>query len=485
MAARSLRGVQDLVWDSPRYPRVLLLTCLVGMFSTTFTFTVVTVAFKTVAADLHTTPSVVAWVVTAPALAIAVSLPIFGRLGDVAGHRKVYLVGFAVAIVFNLLTAAAPNVVWLIVCRTIAQLAGTATWPSSYAMLFRHFPPHQRIRATAWATGALTTASVSGLVIGGPTISAFGWRPLFVAQAVLGILAIVPALVVLKPDERTKRAPIDVPGALLLAVTLFSLTFGINRITSDGPTLLPIALLAIFPLACLTLWKVEQRTPVPLLPLRLITNRQVQLVATATFLLGLGFTGAYVITPLLLQSVFGLSVTTTSLITACRTVSVASAAPVASRWGVRFGERRLLIGASIGITAGMVALAFGSITTVLAIVIAALVITGWTNGLASPSTVAMIANAVDQEDFGLASSVQQMANQMGAVVGIGLFTAIAANSVKPRPFAVGFIIAAGLAAMIPPLVARTARPVAISTPATVEAVDIEPSPEPEPEPEVT
>jgi len=94
------------IWDSPQYSRILLITCLVGMFSTTFTFTVVTVALKTVAHDLHSTPGVVAWVITAPALAIAVSLPVFGRLGDVAGHRRVYLIGFLVS------SAPAPSPSW-------------------------------------------------------------------------------------------------------------------------------------------------------------------------------------------------------------------------------------------------------------------------------------------------------------------------------------------------------------------------------------
>jgi MFS family permease len=419
------------------------------MFSTTFTYTVVTVALKTVATDLHSTPNVVAWVVTAPALALSVSLPIFGRLGDAQGHRKVYLVGIVTAILFNVLAAVATSAVWLITARTIAQVAGTATWPASYAMLFRYFPPDQRIRATAWASGTATAASVTGLVIGGPTISAFGWRPLFVAQALLAFLALLAAVVVLRPDQPRTRTPIDLAGAAVLAVSLFCLTLGINRMAADGPSPLPLALLVFFPLALVSLWKIERSRPAPLLPINLITNRQVQCVSGASLLLGFSYTGSFVVTPLLLQSVFGLSVLVTSIITAGRTLSVAGAAPFASRVGVRIGEKRLLMLSSLGVAAGMAALAFGTFIGALGVVVAALILTGFMNGHAQPSTVAMMGNAVDQEHFGLASSLQQMANQIGGVAGIGLFTAIAANSVSAPPFALGFVIAAGLMALIP------------------------------------
>jgi MFS family permease len=440
--------LRDRVWVSPRYPKVLLLTCLFGMFSTTFTFSVATVAFKQISHDLHTTPGVVAWVVTAPALASAVFLPIFGRLGDVHGHAKVYIGFLVVTILFNLLTAFSPNVGWLIAFRTVAQLTGTATWPSSYAMLFRHFAPHERIRATSWATATLTMSAVTGLVIGGPVISAFGWRPLFAIQSVLGLLGVVPALIVLKPDKPKNDKALDLPGAFLLAATLFCFTFGLNRTATDGVSPLSVTLLCAFPLLLAVLWRTEGRAAAPLLPVRLITNRHVQAVAAATFLLSLGFQGSFVVTPLLLQSVFGLSITLTSLVTACRTASIGAAAPLASRLGVRFGERPVIIVSSLVIAAGMLALAFGATTQQVTIVVAALVVTGFANGHATPANVAMMANAVEQETFGLASSLQQMANQTGAVLGIGLFTAIAADSNAPGPFAVGFVIAAGLATLV-------------------------------------
>src|SRR5689334_13621819 len=113
--------LQQRIQGSDNYPRMLLGTCLLGMYATTFTATILTVSVKRVATDLGSTPQVVAWVVTAPLLAQAIAMPILGRLGDIRGHRRVYLIGFSICALFSLLTAAAPNAGALIACRTIAQ----------------------------------------------------------------------------------------------------------------------------------------------------------------------------------------------------------------------------------------------------------------------------------------------------------------------------------------------------------------------------
>ncbi len=109
MSPPRLASVHARVRSPPRYPQLLLATCLVGMYSTTFTATVFSVAVKVVADDLDSTPQVVAWVVTAPLLAQAVAMPVLRRLGDIRGHRRVYLTGFSLAVVLCLATSAAWN----------------------------------------------------------------------------------------------------------------------------------------------------------------------------------------------------------------------------------------------------------------------------------------------------------------------------------------------------------------------------------------
>jgi MFS family permease len=295
-------SVHTRVRSSRRYPQLLLATCLVGMYSTTFTATVFSVAVKVVADDLDSTPQVVAWVVTAPLLAQAVAMPVLGRLGDIRGHRRVYLTGFSLAVVLCLATAAAWSAPSLIVLRTLAQVAGTATVPASFALLFRAFPPDQRVRAAAWASSTLAGASVTGLAFGGVIVDSVGWRPLFVIQAGLAALALLPATVVIEPDDEREPVTLDRAGAVALAVAAFSLAFGANRAAVWGPHPVVLALAAMLPAVCWLLVRIERVAPAPILPLELLRRRDMRVAGAASFLIQGSHMGSFIITPLLLQS---------------------------------------------------------------------------------------------------------------------------------------------------------------------------------------
>src|SRR5690606_6973612 len=114
---------------SGRYSRAVLLVALTGLFATTFPVTVLTLAIPTIARDFDTSQASLAWLVTLPVLASALALPVLGKLGDLHGHRKVFLAGFAVATVATALTATATTPGLLIAWRTFAQVAGSSTLP--------------------------------------------------------------------------------------------------------------------------------------------------------------------------------------------------------------------------------------------------------------------------------------------------------------------------------------------------------------------
>lgn len=434
---------RESLWAHPRYPRWLLLNCLVGLFSTSYTSTILAVSFKKVAENLDSTPGVISWVMLGPTLASAVAVPILGRLGDIKGHRRVYLWGFVISIVFNALAAAAPNPGWLIASRTIAQIGGSAIVPSSFAILFRAFPPDERVRAAAWVSAVFSGSSVAGLIIGGPMIDAFGWRPLFIMQAGLGLLALLPGIVLLKPDVDRKDVTLDYLGAVLLGSALFCLTFGINRLTKSGPRWWVVALLVAVPVVTWFFVRLEKRVPTPILPLALATDPSVATICGSAMLFGGGWVGTFVITPLLLQTVFGFGATATSFLTLARTLSITFAAPLATRAARRAGERKVLaIGAWV-VAVGLGLSAIGARTSTLAVVIVALVVTGLAWGHVQPATAATLANAVDEADFGLASSLQQMAASVGSVVGLGFISALAADTTDPSRFALAFAVATG------------------------------------------
>jgi MFS family permease len=426
--------------------RRILLTCLIGMFSTAFPATILTISVKAISVDLHSVPTTITWVTTAPLLAGAVATPVLGRLGDLRGQKRIFLFGLILAGVFAFLAGIAWNAASLIVFRTISQIGAAGTIPSTFAILFRCFPADERVRATSLASGVLASAAVIGVIIGGPMVDLFGWRPIFLIQAAITAASLLAAVMVLpKDDDGHTRRRIDLPGAAALAAATFTLTFGINRLGVWGPTLVPILSLVAFPFATVLLIVIERRATAPLLPLRVLSARNTQVVSGVSFLVGASWMGNLVITPLLLQSVMGLSAGITSLISVPRAGFVMLAAPIAGRLGARYGERKIVIYACAGLCAVLALMALGASLTMVAIITIALPLTGWAFGHSYPGLVSAMGHSVAPEDFGLATSLQQTSTQVGQVVGVGLFTALAANSVTAGPFVLVYLLSAGCA----------------------------------------
>ncbi|WP_420497212.1 MFS transporter [Parafrankia sp. FMc2] len=445
MPSATAQAGNDRPVGDPAQRRRVLLTCLTGMFATTFTATLLTVSLRTVADDLGSTVGVVSWAVTGSLFALAVAMPILGKIGDIRGHRRTFITGTALAVVFSAATALAWDATSLIAFRIIAQLAGSATIPASFAMLFAVFPPNERVRPSAWASGVLSGASVTGLAIGGVIIDLVGWRAVFSLQAIIAAVPLIAAIRVLPPDRGVRKVALDRAGAAVLALAVFAVTFGVNRAAVWGATPLVIILLtSVVPLFWL-LAVIERRSAEPVVPLELLAAREVRAAGLTSFMLSASHMGNFLVTPLLLQGRFGLSVTLTSVVTMCRTLSIALAAPSASWLGTRLGPR-LLASIAGGVYAlALILLAYGTMAGVLWVVIVGLIFSGLAFGHAQPPLIVIASHGASESNFGLVTSLQQTAGQIGGVVGTSLLSALVADTLDPGPFAVSYLIAAGFA----------------------------------------
>lgn len=431
---------------TPRGRAWVTAALLLGLFTTTFPSTILTIAVQPIAEDLHSLPSTVVWVTTAPLLAAAVTTPLFGRLGDLYGHRRVYVTGIVVAMTFALASALAWDATSLIAARTLSQTGAAATVPTAVALLFRLSPPAERMRASARVGATTSTAAVIGVVVGGPLVDVVGWRVIFVGQVVLCAAALTLSLLVVPADRRDRlRASLDVPGALCLAVATLALTFGVNRLAVWGLSPVPIACLVVAPVAVWVLVLVERRATSPLLPVRVLGSRNVRVITGASLLLGAGYMGNFVVTPLFLQGVLGLTAGVTSLLTVPRALSILIASPSAGRWGTRYGERRVIVVAGVSLTVVLGTMAVGAWAVSLVVVALAIALSGYAQGHINPALLAAQGAAVEPGDVGLAASLQQTGFQVGAVIGIGLFAALAGDATTAGPFALVFLLTAACA----------------------------------------
>lgn len=439
-----LSGLRSRLESSPNYRRWVLVTALTGMFATTFPVTILVVSLGDIAQDLGTTETVLAWVISAPLLASAVALPILGKMGDLYGQRRVFILGFAGATAAALLTALAWDPSALIGFRTLALVIGAATQPTSMALVISVYPAHERVKALGWWSLVAAGGPSVGLVIGGPLIDWVGWRPLFLIQAAMGAVVLLAATLVLKELRKHEPVKFDVAGSAALTLGAGALLVLLSQGPEWGwthPSLLACALLS--PIGLAWFYRVERDAAAPLLPLHYFTRRNFTASQLCGLFMGGAYMGGFVLSPLLTRFVLGYTLSQTALVMLLRPLTFSLSSPLGARMAMRIGERtNALIGTAM-MTAAMVSFALSALQTSLVFMIVGLVLQGVGNGVARPSLTASLTNAVDEKDVGIASASNRMLHQIGASFGIAVLTAIYGGSRAGASFARAHLVGAG------------------------------------------
>jgi MFS family permease len=435
---------------------LVLATVLLGNFAAGVVFTLLSVARQSIAENLHTRYSLVLWSFTIPTLTGAILAPALGRLGDMRGHRKLYLFGLAGGAVSSMLVGLSPNVYALIVFRTIAAAATTVLGPSSLAIIFRSFKKEQRALAMGFWSLVGAGAPVLGVLIGGPVVQRYGWRLMFLSQIPLFLGALVVAIKVI-PTMPTKAATaFDWRGALLLGGATLCVLLGANRGAEWGWThSFVISAFILCPVLVVAFVWWQQKAPSPLLPLRLLKVRNVSAGILAQMIAQFSYLGAglYLVNDLLVgKPFFHLTLTAASKATISRPIAFALIAPFAGAMAVAIGERIVAVVGMGLIATSMFLLASNPPGQSLGALRIAIAVSGLGMGMAAPSLSATVANAVPENLLGTIGAVQQLMVQMGAVLGTQTMVAIATSGGEGKPggyrnaFIVAFIVS--LAAVV-------------------------------------
>ena len=455
------------VRDSDRYRWWVLWSALAGLFAFGFTITIVAVSLGTIADDLGASETTLTWVVTGPFLALALSMPLFGRVGDLWGHRRVYLIGFLAYTVGTVLTALAWNAPALIALRVLAAIPGAATGPTSMALIMRAFPQRDRVKAMGWWALVAAGAPVLGLVAGGPAVDAFGWRAIFVGQAPLCVVALGLGIVVLRETPRAPREPIDLAGALTLAMAtvapLLALTLG-AEVGWRSPVV--VTLFVATPFLAWLFVRIERRAAHPLLPLSFFGRPNFTPSLVAQYASNFAYMGGFIVTPLLVQSAFSFSVAQTSLAMTARPLTFSLSAPICGYLAVRVGERRVSIIGCACVVVSMALFALGASAGILALIFVALAVSGLGLGASQPSLTTVVANTVEPEHLGVANGAQQMVAQIGVVSGIQALSVLQGAAGGTTGFVAAYL-AGGAVAVVGLLGAWRVR--SVGTPGTLEA----------------
>jgi predicted MFS family arabinose efflux permease len=312
----------------------------------------------------------------------------------------------------------APSAPLLIALRTLSAACGSATGPSAMAFTNRLFEPHERVRPLGMWSFVTAGAPVLGVVAGVPLVATVGWRIIFLVQAPLCVLGAVVAWWLLRDTERKPGAKFDVAGAATLGLGAALVLLGINRAGAWGWDS-PVIIIAIVG-GVLLLWmfvRVERRVAAPIVPPQWLRTRNVAFPVLSQSLANFGYMGAFMIVPQMLKDGAGLSLATVGWLIIARPLTFAIVAPLGANVTMRTGERFAGMFGSMTVFTSLVILSTVRVDTPLWLIAFGLGLSGLGLGVSSPAMSALLANAVDDDQLGAASAMQQLVSQMGALLG--------------------------------------------------------------------
>jgi EmrB/QacA subfamily drug resistance transporter len=424
-------------------------TVLFGTFWIASTITILAVSRPRIAADLDASVESLVWLISGPTIAFALTGTTAGKLGDLHGHRKVFLTGMVASTLFVVCSALAWDAGSLIAFRVLAATAGAATGPSSMAIINSRFDKADRARALGFWSLVVAGGPVVGLVVGGPLVESVGWRAIFWVQAPLLALSALLAWLVVPETERRSGVHFDVRGQLVLFLLLAWLLFAIDRGAAWGFAS-PWVLGALVLSALSTWWfvRVERAQEHPLIPLDWFRRRGFAVPVVVSFFMQFGYMGGFTLTPKLLAEVRGLGADTISLMMIPRPLTFAVAGPVAGLLAAWISTRVAVVAGmgSLVVSMGLFALVAPDPGT--AAVVVALTLSGVGVGASLPRLASSVANSVDDVDLGVAGATQQLLSQIGTTVGINLLETVQVAALAGAGLAASYRVAYGVGAAV-------------------------------------
>jgi EmrB/QacA subfamily drug resistance transporter len=390
-------------------------------------FSALTVALPAIEKQFDTDVGTVQWVINAYALTFGVLIVAGGRLADIFGRKRIFLIGTAIFATFSLLGGAAQNTAWLIACRAVMGVGGAMMWPAILGMTYAALPKSRAGLAGGLILGAAGIGNAIGPLVGGLLTDLLSWRWIFfvnVPIAAFGALVTTLAIHQTEPEQDDRR--IDYAGVATLSLGLVSLLVALDQATDWGwgdPRI--IALLAV----CVTMlaWFVgieRRKGEVALVPRDVMRNRNFSFACLAVLLASATFFASLLYLPQFLQKILGYSPLEAGAGLLPMMGTFAATSFAAGPLYTKLGAKLIVSLGAAAIFVGILLLSLLGEDSGYGGLVPGMLVLGVGIGLFYSSITTAGVTALDEARAGLAGGIIYMFQIAGGSIGLGLNTTV-------------------------------------------------------------
>ena len=417
----------------------ILLTVIIGTFLGRLDQTIVNLALPKIINDFNITVSAAGWIATAYILANAIFVPIWGKLGDTIGRKKVYILGFSIFILGSVLAGLSWNLSSMIVFRVIQAIAGSADYPTAMAILAVTFKEgKERAQALGIWSSSFAAAVVFGPLLGGPLIDNFGWRSVFLINLPIGILGMFMAFRFINESRsEIKTKFFDWWGAIVLGGMLSALVLVLDQ-GSDWGWLSAWSMICYFSIVVLLglFIKIEQKVPEPIVDLKFFKIPAFVNALVNNFVVFMGMMGGVFLLPVFAQTFLGYSATESGYLFIPMAVAMMAAAPLGGMLTGKVQSRYVIFASTIVASIGIFLFTgLDPRSTALDIIIP-LTVMAFGLGFGMAQRTNIIASVVPQSEIGIASSILALVRNIAGAFGIAIFATLLNNRIYNNVLAI-------------------------------------------------
>ncbi|MHB1393426.1 MAG: MFS transporter [Clostridia bacterium] len=408
-----------------RRAKLILLAVAVGTFMAALDSSVVNIALPSISSHFQVPLFIIEWVVMSYLLVISSLLLTYGRLGDMYGHKSIYIAGFIIFTIGSLLCGIAPTIAMLIVFRAVQALGAGMLMSMGPAIVTDVTPAHKRGKALGITAVAVSVALTTGPVLGGFLTSHFGWQSIFYINIPIGVIGTLWANRIIPSTSRYETQNFDVAGAVTVFLALMSLLIPLSCTEKYGwSNGYIIASLILGVLLLLLFICIERKIKNPMMDLGLFRSRLFTMSNVSALINYMAQFSVTLLMPFYLMQLKGLTPSKAGLMLIPMPVTTMIVAPISGALSDRFDSRYI---SSIGmglISFGILLLSRLSFDSPAAYIMLALTVTGLGSGLFQTPNNSAIMGSVPGNRRGIASSMLATMRNMGMVMGVAVSGAL-------------------------------------------------------------